>query len=71
MVGDLQNAVRTGSLFDNEIEEAARNVSNNYFEILALTIRQALGAVELAISKTDNGWDTDNPMLLVKGARFV
>lgn len=70
VISDWQNATETASSFDNVTESAARNVSNNYFEILALTMRQALGATELVIVKTDDGFDPANPMLLVKGMFF-
>lgn len=68
VLGDAENAMSVAAQFDADIEAAARNVSNEYFEIVALSVLQSLGATELTVGKRGDGsWNTDRPMLFVKG----
>jgi hypothetical protein len=48
---DFSGALSRANALDHQIEADASKISSNYAAIVALSIRQALGATELTISK--------------------
>lgn len=54
--------------FDKQIESDASAISSNYAGIVKISIRQAFGAMELTISKTNDGsWNTTDVLMFLKG----
>ncbi|KZV85915.1 DUF1793-domain-containing protein [Exidia glandulosa HHB12029] len=67
VMNDFENSAKASYQLDLEIDTAARGVSDNMFEIIALSIRQSLGATELMVAqKSDGSYDTGTPLLFVK-----
>ncbi|KZV85919.1 hypothetical protein EXIGLDRAFT_775112 [Exidia glandulosa HHB12029] len=67
VMGDFQTALKTAADFDAQVEVASRTISDNTFDIVALSIRQSLGATELVVRQNaDGSYDTSTPMLFVK-----
>ncbi|KAG8881508.1 hypothetical protein FRB98_004291 [Tulasnella sp. 332] len=64
---DYANAVTRANTFDVKVNSDASAISADYASIVALSIRQALGATEITISKTSAGaWNTTDIMMFLK-----
>ena len=58
-------------MFDSKVQTDATKISADYASIVALSIRQALGATEVTISKTSTGaYNTSDVIVFMKG-KFV
>jgi Domain of unknown function (DUF4965) len=67
-VGDFNNALARANTFDSKVNADASSISADYTSIVALSIRQALGAMEVTISKgTDGSWNTTDIIVFMKG----
>ncbi|KZV85920.1 DUF1793-domain-containing protein [Exidia glandulosa HHB12029] len=67
VMDDFQTALKTAADFDAQVDAASRTISDNTFDIVALSIRQSLGATELVVRQNaDGSYDTSTPMLFVK-----
>lgn len=65
---DYSNAVTRASAFDAQIQSDASNVSTNYADWVALSVRQAFGAIEFTISKDSSGnFNTSDVLVFMKG----
>lgn len=54
--------------FDNQVNSDALKISADYAAIVALSIRQALGAIEITISKNSDGsFNTSDVLVFLKG----
>ncbi|KAI0265444.1 DUF1793-domain-containing protein [Gloeopeniophorella convolvens] len=66
-IGDYGNALNRANNFDGLVQRDASKVSGNYASIVALSIRQALGATEITISKTSGGaFNTSDVLMFMK-----
>ncbi|KAJ7503731.1 hypothetical protein B0H11DRAFT_2170697 [Mycena galericulata] len=66
-LNDYSDALATANKLDAKVESDANKISPDYYGIVALSIRQSLGANELTISKTAFGaWNTSDIMLFMK-----
>lgn len=55
------------SAFDSQVESDAYAISEDYAGVVALSIRQAMGSMEVTISKsTDGSWNTDDVLVFMK-----
>ncbi|KAJ6520970.1 hypothetical protein DFH09DRAFT_1251159 [Mycena vulgaris] len=64
---DYATALATAKTLDAKVEADALKISPDYAGIVALSIRQSLGANELTISKNAHGgWNTSDIMLFMK-----
>lgn len=64
---DYANALSRANTFDAKVQTDASKISADYASIVALSIRQALGATEITISKTSSGaWNTADIMMFLK-----
>ncbi|KAF8165232.1 DUF1793-domain-containing protein [Crassisporium funariophilum] len=54
-LGDFSAALTRAKAFDSKVNSDAGKISADYASIVALSIRQALGATEITISKNSNG----------------
>jgi hypothetical protein len=65
---DFNNALARANIFDMRVNTDASRISPDYASIVALSIRQALGAMEVTISKNaDNSWNITDIMVFMKG----
>ncbi len=63
-----QDALSQATGFDSQVENDASAISKDYAGIVALSIRQAMGSMEVTISKTmDGSWNTDDVLVFMKG----
>ncbi|KAJ7618784.1 hypothetical protein FB45DRAFT_932463 [Roridomyces roridus] len=67
-LNDYSDALSTANAFDARVVADASKISAEYAGIVALSIRQSLGANELTISKNTRGggWNTSDLMLFMK-----
>ncbi|PPR07202.1 hypothetical protein CVT26_012635 [Gymnopilus dilepis] len=66
-LGDYQNALNRAQAFDNKVASDATKISADYASIVALSIRQALGATEITISKNGGGtFNTSDVLVFMK-----
>lgn len=67
-LGDFSNALTRAKAFDAKVNTDASKISADYASVVALSIRQALGALEITISKNSNGsWNTADVIVFMKG----
>ncbi|KAJ7761626.1 hypothetical protein DFH07DRAFT_815613 [Mycena maculata] len=66
-LNDYSSALATANTLDAKVQSDAAKISPDYPGIVALSIRQSIGANELTISKTASGkWNTSDVMLFMK-----
>lgn len=54
--------------FDAQVQGDAAKISNDYAAIAALSVRQAIGATEITVSKNSDGsFNTSDVMMFMKG----
>ncbi|KAG8887675.1 hypothetical protein FRB98_009184 [Tulasnella sp. 332] len=64
---DYPNALSRANTFDAKVQSDASKISTDYAAVVALSIRQALGATEITISKSSSGaWNTNDIMMFLK-----
>ncbi|KAK0206362.1 DUF1793-domain-containing protein, partial [Desarmillaria ectypa] len=62
-----RDALSQASNFDSQVESDASAISEDYAGIVALSIRQAMGSMEVTISKNaDGSWNTDDVLVFMK-----
>ncbi|KAJ7498777.1 hypothetical protein FB451DRAFT_1015143 [Mycena latifolia] len=67
-LGDYSAALTRAKAFDAQVQTDATKISADYAAVVALSIRQALAATELTISKTSTGaFNTTDIILFMKG----
>lgn len=67
VLNDFNRSLDAALTFDSKIMAAANQISPSYADLLALTTRQALSALEVTISQAPNGsWNTSDVKLFVK-----
>ncbi|KAF9464433.1 DUF1793-domain-containing protein [Collybia nuda] len=66
-LGDFSNALSRAKAFDAKVNTDATRISTDYASVVALSIRQSLGAMEVTISKNSNGsWNTADVIVFMK-----
>ncbi|KIM20840.1 hypothetical protein M408DRAFT_119277 [Serendipita vermifera MAFF 305830] len=65
-LNDYASALSRATAFDSKVATDAAEVSSSYGGIVALSIRQAFAAMEITISKTSTGWNTDDVLVFLK-----
>ncbi|KAF8917882.1 hypothetical protein CPB85DRAFT_1558569, partial [Mucidula mucida] len=66
-LSNYAGALATATAFDGQLQSDANAISSDYAGIVALSVRQALGATELTISKNGDGsWNTEDVILFMK-----
>ncbi|KDR83620.1 hypothetical protein GALMADRAFT_85982 [Galerina marginata CBS 339.88] len=63
-LGDFNNALSRARAFDTKVNSDASKISSDYASIVALSIRQALGATEITISKNNDGTFNTNDVIV-------
>ena len=64
---EYTRAVAAGKTFDSKVLTDGTKVSNNYADLLILSARQVMGAIEITISKTSTGaWNTGDILAFIK-----
>ncbi|KAF9476478.1 DUF1793-domain-containing protein [Pholiota conissans] len=54
-LGEFGAALSRAQAFDSKVTSDAANISSDYASIVALSIRQAMGAIEITLSRNSNG----------------
>lgn len=74
-MNDYSSALSSAQAFDTKLQSDASAISSDYAEVVALSVRQALGAMEITVSKNGvNSWNTSDVLVFLKGKnleRFV
>lgn len=66
-IGDYSTALGHAQAFDQKVQNDALAISSNYAGVVALSVRQAFGALELTLSKNSDGrWNTDDILMFLK-----
>ncbi|PPQ99075.1 hypothetical protein CVT24_003635 [Panaeolus cyanescens] len=66
-LGDFNNALSRANAFDLQVQNDANKISTDYASIVALSIRQALGATEITVSKNSDGsFNTNDVIVFMK-----
>ncbi|ETW83902.1 hypothetical protein HETIRDRAFT_449514 [Heterobasidion irregulare TC 32-1] len=66
-IGDYAGALSRADQFDAQIKSDASAISANYASIVALSVRQVFGAIEITVSKDSEGrWNTDDVLVFMK-----
>lgn len=70
-VADYPAALIRANTLDAQVNNDATKISDDYASIVALSIRQALGALEITIpSNTEGSWNTSDVLGFIKGGAF-
>lgn len=71
-LGDYSNAIKSAQAFDLKLSTDAIKISEDYASLVPLSIRQALGSIEITVSKDANGtYNTDDVLIFMKGMVFL
>ncbi|KAH7929420.1 DUF1793-domain-containing protein [Leucogyrophana mollusca] len=66
-MGDYFAALGRAQAFDAKVQSDASAISSDYAGIVALSVRQAFGALELTLSKSSDGsWNTTDILMFLK-----
>ncbi|KAI0774160.1 DUF1793-domain-containing protein [Fomes fomentarius] len=66
-VNDYSNALSRANAFNAKVKADASKISSDYADIVALSIRQTLGATEITVARTsDGGFDTSDVSTFMK-----
>jgi len=69
---DYPNAVKTAIELDTKIQTGASTISPHYADLVALSLRQAMSAMEFTIQKGSNGqWNTSDIKAFMKNIATV
>ncbi|PIL29028.1 hypothetical protein GSI_09076 [Ganoderma sinense ZZ0214-1] len=69
-LGDYNNAVTRANQFDNAVSNDANRVSSDYASLVALSVRQTFGAIEITVPQhSDGSFDTSNVLTFMKQMR--
>lgn len=67
-LNDYAAALSRAQAFDTKVNNDATKISTDYAAIVALSLRQALGAIEITISKNaDGSYNTNDVIVFMKG----
>lgn len=70
-LGDYSNAIKSAQAFDLKLSTDAIKISEDYASLVPLSVRQALGSIEITVSKDANGtYNTDDVLIFMKGMVF-
>ncbi|OSX60304.1 hypothetical protein POSPLADRAFT_1148035 [Postia placenta MAD-698-R-SB12] len=66
-LGDYDNALTRATAFDAQVSADASSISSNYAGLVALSVRQGFGAIEITVSKDSSGeYNTSDIMTFLK-----
>ncbi|TRM67680.1 hypothetical protein BD626DRAFT_104598 [Schizophyllum amplum] len=65
-LGDYDNALSRAQDLDDKIKSDAGAISTDYANVVTLSVRQALAAIEITTSKSGDSYDTDDVMIFLK-----
>ena len=67
-LGDYKDALSRAQKLDDQIKSDASAISSDYASITALSVRQALAALEITTVKNGDAYDKDEVLVFLKGA---
>jgi hypothetical protein len=67
-LNDFSNALDRSNAFDTKVNNDASKISTDYAAVVALSIRQALSALEITVSRNSDGsFNTGDVIVFLKG----
>ena len=67
MLDNFDNALNNAIALDNQILRDGNQISTNYYDLLALTTRQAMGSLDITISRDGSGnWNKSDVKAFLK-----
>lgn len=67
-MNDYSSALSTAGAFDTKLQADASAISSDYADVVALSVRQAFGAMEITVSSDgDNSWNSSDVLVFLKG----
>jgi hypothetical protein len=67
-MNDYSSALSTAEAFDTKLQTDASAISSDYADVVALSVRQAFGAMEITVSSDgDNSWNSSDVLVFLKG----
>ena len=68
-LNDYKDALVRANQFDSSVSTDANKVSSDYASLVALSIRQTFGAIEITVpQRSDGSFDTSNVLTFMKRA---
>ncbi|KAG5342508.1 hypothetical protein C0989_000636 [Termitomyces sp. Mn162] len=65
---EVDNHAEWAMLLDSRVQRDAQKISTDYAAVVALSLRQAIGATEITISRSSDGsWNTSDVLVFQKG----
>ena len=69
MLNNFDNSLENAVAFDNAILHDGSQISSEYYNLLALSTRQAMGALDFTILKDSSGdWNTSDVKAFLRSA---
>ena len=65
-IHDYTNALARANAFDAKVKADASKISSDYAGVVALSVRQALGSIEITVSKKSGRYDQDDVLTFMK-----
>lgn len=66
-MSDFKDARDRAVAFDKILQDEARNISEDYADLVSIAARQTLAGAEITVSKTEGGdWNTSDIMSFMK-----
>ena len=66
------NALNTANAFDQQIKNDASEISADYADIVALSVRQSLASMEITVSQNaDGSFNSSDVLIFMKGMSRV
>lgn len=66
-LSDYSAALSRAVALDESLRNASVLISSSYADVVALSIRQTFGALELTISGSPGAWNTSDTLMFLKG----
>jgi hypothetical protein len=67
-MNDYSNALSTANALDSKIQSDASQISSDYADLVALSVRQAFGATEVTAGKSSvGGLNSSDILVFLKG----
>ncbi|KAI0744978.1 DUF1793-domain-containing protein [Earliella scabrosa] len=65
-LADYSNALDRANQFDAQVEQDAKKISQDYADLVALSMRQGFGAIEITVARNGGSYDTSNVLTFLK-----
>ena len=70
-LADYSNALDRANQFDAQVEQDAKKISQDYADLVALSMRQGFAATEITVARNGGSYDTSNVLTFLKGPSLI